>query len=88
MNVLIATLVLSLFVGALFFAGLGIRILLKKDGKFRGTCASQSPFLKSELGECSVCGKTVGDGECGKDDGKKKENPLSAAGSIFNPKFK
>lgn len=25
--------------------------------EFRGTCASNNPMLKSELGECTVCGK-------------------------------
>lgn len=25
--------------------------------EFRGTCASNNPMLKDELGECSVCGK-------------------------------
>lgn len=41
----------------LVFAGIGIRILLLKNGEFKGTCASQSPFLKNQLGECTVCGK-------------------------------
>ena len=25
--------------------------------EFRGTCASNNPMLKNEIGECSVCGK-------------------------------
>jgi len=25
--------------------------------EFRGTCASNNPMLKDQLGECSVCGK-------------------------------
>lgn len=25
--------------------------------EFRGTCASNNPMLKDELGECSICGK-------------------------------
>ncbi len=25
--------------------------------EFRGTCASANPMLKSQIGECSVCGK-------------------------------
>ncbi len=25
--------------------------------EFRGTCASNNPMLKDELGECSLCGK-------------------------------
>ena len=38
------------------FAGIGIKILLKKDGKFSGTCASQSPFLNKEGEACGFCG--------------------------------
>lgn len=48
---------------ALFFILMSTRILLKKDGEFRGTCASNNPMLKNELGECTVCGKSV-DKEC------------------------
>lgn len=25
--------------------------------EFRGTCATNNPMLKSQIGECSVCGK-------------------------------
>jgi hypothetical protein len=31
--------------------------------EFRGTCASNNPMLKDELGECTICGKKVGE-EC------------------------
>ena len=40
----------------LVFAGIGIKIILKKNGKFSGTCASQSPFLNKEGENCSLCG--------------------------------
>ncbi len=30
---------------------------------FRGTCASNNPMLKNEIGECGVCGKKA-DEEC------------------------
>ena len=38
------------------FTGIGIKILLKKNGKFSGTCASQSPFLNTEGEACGLCG--------------------------------
>ena len=41
---------------AFVFAGIGVKIVLKKDGKFSGTCASQSPFLNKEGESCSLCG--------------------------------
>ncbi len=42
---------------ALAFAGIAIKIWGKKDGKFAGTCASQSPFLNKDGEACSFCGK-------------------------------
>ncbi len=38
------------------FAGIAIKIWAKKDGKFAGTCASQSPVLNQEGESCSICG--------------------------------
>lgn len=42
---------------ALAFAGIAIKIWGKKDGKFAGTCASQSPFLNKDGEACGFCGK-------------------------------
>ncbi|RMB63887.1 membrane or secreted protein [Dokdonia sinensis] len=42
---------------ALGIAGIAIKIWGKKDGKFAGTCASQSPFLNKEGEACGMCGK-------------------------------
>jgi hypothetical protein len=38
-------------------AGIAIKIWAKKDGKFSGTCASQSPFLNQQGEPCGFCGK-------------------------------
>jgi len=43
---------------ALAVTGIAIKLWAKKDGKFAGTCASQSPFLNKEGESCSLCGKT------------------------------
>ncbi len=60
---------LGIGIFALFFVGLSIRILLKKDGEFKGTCASQNPYLNKEGASCGFCGKTVQPGEdCGNPD--------------------
>ena len=40
------------------FAGIGIKILLKKNGEFSGTCASQNPYLNKEGEACGFCGAT------------------------------
>lgn len=39
-------------------AGIAIKLWAKKDGKFAGTCASQSPFLNKEGENCGFCGKS------------------------------
>ena len=54
MKLILLTLVLL----ALAVAGIAIKIWAKKDGKFAGTCASQSPFLNKEGDSCGFCGKT------------------------------
>lgn len=40
----------------LAFAGIAVKILLKKDGKFAGTCASNNPLLNEEGAPCGLCG--------------------------------
>lgn len=42
---------------AISVAGIAIKIWGKKDGKFAGTCASQSPFLNKGGEPCGMCGK-------------------------------
>ena len=49
---------LSFILLAIAIAGFAIKIWAKKDGKFSGTCASQSPFLNKDGENCSFCGKT------------------------------
>ena len=50
------TFLISIVIITFVFAGIGIKILLKKNGKFSGTCASQSPFLNNQDESCSICG--------------------------------
>ena len=38
------------------FTGIGIKILIKKNGRFSGTCASQNPLLNTEGESCGICG--------------------------------
>ncbi|UGU14956.1 membrane or secreted protein [Sinomicrobium kalidii] len=49
---------------AVAFAGIAIKIWAKKDGRFAGTCASQSPFLNKSGEPCSFCGKMPDEQEC------------------------
>ncbi|MCR9174182.1 MAG: membrane or secreted protein [bacterium] len=41
---------------AIAFAGIAIKILVKKDGEFAGTCASNNPLLQEEGAACGLCG--------------------------------
>lgn len=52
---------------ALAFAGIAIKIWSRKDGKFAGTCASQSPFLNKQGEACGYCGKLPDEQECKRD---------------------
>ena len=64
-----ATVLLGVGFIALFFILMSVRLIFKKDGEFKGTCASQSPFLNKEGATCGYCGKTLKSGEeCGNPD--------------------
>jgi|DewCreStandDraft_4_1066084.scaffolds.fasta_scaffold81782_2 hypothetical protein len=62
--------VLSIGILALFFILMSVRLIFLKDGEFRGTCASQSPWLNKEGATCGYCGKTLtaDDTACGSPD--------------------
>lgn len=63
------TLIFTFVLIGLFFAGMSVRLILLKKGEFKGTCASQSPFLNKEGIKCGFCGKEVKAGEaCGNPD--------------------
>lgn len=46
----------------LSFLLINIRYIFKKE-EFRGTCATNNPMLKNQIGDCTVCGKKA-DEEC------------------------
>jgi len=50
------TFLITIIIVAFVFAGIGIKILIKKNGEFSGTCASQNPFLNQEGEACGICG--------------------------------
>lgn len=51
------TVFLTIAIVMVSFALISIRIIFIKNGDFRGSCSSNNPMLRNELGECSVCGK-------------------------------
>jgi hypothetical protein len=64
-----ATLYLTLALLALFFIMMSVRLILLKNGEFKGTCASQNPYLNKTGETCGYCGKTVDpNSSCGNPD--------------------
>jgi hypothetical protein len=61
--VLIASVAIMLFAFALF----SIRVLLVRNGEFKGTCANNNPFMVKQGVTCGVCGRQSGEA-CGKDE--------------------
>ena len=57
--------ILSIILLALAFAGIAIKILVKKNGQFAGTCSSNNPLLQEEGGTCGICGAKA-DEQCRK----------------------
>ena len=57
------TVLLAIGILALFFILMSVRLLFLKNGEFKGTCASQSPFLNKEGETCGYCGKQVNPGD-------------------------
>jgi len=51
---------------AIFFMLMSVRLLFKKDGEFKGTCASQNPHLVKQGITCT--GSCGNDGSCKNED--------------------
>ena len=56
MNEFLYTVLIIFGVFGLSFAMINLRHIFTGN-EFRGTCASNNPMLKDQLGECSLCGK-------------------------------
>lgn len=70
-----AIFLLTLGVFAMFFVLMSVRLLFVKNGEFRGTCATQSPYLAKEGITCGYCGKVVGEGDACADADKMSAHP-------------
>ena len=77
-----AVFLLTLGIFAAFFILMSVRLIFIKNGEFRGTCATQSPFLAKEGITCGYCGKVVGAGEACGDPDKAKEASITEMPSI------
>ena len=50
------TILSSIAVLGVAVALIAVRILFVRDGEFRGTCATNNPYLRKKTGECWACG--------------------------------
>lgn len=63
---MLPTIILGIGLVAIFFIFMSVRLIFIKNGEFKGTCASQNPYLNKEGATCGYCGKTMSAGEsCG-----------------------
>ena len=48
--------IVSIILLSIAICAIAIKLFLKKDGRFSGTCAGNSEFARKEGVVCSVCG--------------------------------
>lgn len=66
---IMTTVLLGIGLVGIFFVFMSVRLIFLKNGEFKGTCASQNPYLNKSGEPCGFCGKTVTPGEsCGNPD--------------------
>ena len=53
---MLAVILLTIGLLGIGVAGISIKLLLKKDGKFAGTCASNNPLINKDGESCGLCG--------------------------------
>jgi len=56
MNTFLSTLVIIFVVFLVSFVLINLRQVVTGQ-EFRGTCATNNPMIKDQMGECTVCGK-------------------------------
>ena len=59
---MIEIILISIISLSICVAGIAIKILVKKNGEFSGTCASNNPFLNKNDEPCSYCGAAPNEG--------------------------
>jgi hypothetical protein len=52
----VTLILISILLVGIAFAGIAIKILVKKGGQFAGTCSSNNPLLRKDGNACSICG--------------------------------
>lgn len=64
---MLQVILISIVLLGLAFVGIAIKILVKKNGEFAGTCASNNPVLQEDGAACGACGARPNE-QCRRDD--------------------
>ncbi len=83
-----AILLITALILLVAFLGIAVKILLKKEGKFEGTCASMNPETNPDGEPCQFCGRTPDEyhGNCSREIYEQiKREKEAAEKNIFNP---
>jgi hypothetical protein len=62
---------------AIFFGLMSVRLIFLKKGEFKGTCASQNPYLNKSGEPCGYCGKPFEPGNSCADEENEVDKVLS-----------
>ncbi len=74
---MIEVIIISIIILSLAVSGIAIKILIKKNGEFSGTCSSNNPFLNNNNKTCSYCGASPNEDCKSKKSGESEETKLS-----------
>ena len=74
---MIEIIIISIIILSFCICGIAIKILIKKNGEFSGTCASNNPFLNKNNETCSYCGAAPNEDCKSKKSGDSEETKLS-----------
>ena len=53
------TILITIVILGFCIAGIAVKILMKKDGEFVGTCSSNNPLITNDGEKCSYCGAST-----------------------------
>ncbi len=74
---MIELIIISTIIISLCISGIAIKILVKKNGEFAGTCASNNPLINNKNEPCSYCGAAPNENCKSKKSGESEETKLS-----------
>ena len=82
-------LIISTIILLIGVAGIAVKLLLKKDGKFEGTCASMNPETNPHGDPCQFCGRKPEEyeGNCSREIFEKIKKEIEANQKFIPDKY-